>query len=481
MILFNKVFRNRLFSYNSLSSLVRQFSQYATASVSPSIAKVPEARISQLENGMRVASENWGTPTCTVGVWVDAGSRFETDYTNGAAHFLEHMAFKGTRSRSQQDIELDVENRGAHLNAYTSREMTVYYAKCFSRDLPWAVAILADILRNSTFEEAQIERERGVILREMQEVETNLQEVVFDYLHAVAYQSTPLSRTILGPVENVKSLRRQDLQQYVADHYRPQRMVVAAAGAIDHTELNDLCRRHFGSMPAVEASPGAVDQTPVRFSGSSILDPDDQLPFAHVALAVEGPGWSSADTVPLMLASAYIGSWDRAQGGGSGSGGSAAARLAKRARDTYGGGVLSYQSFFTCYTDTSLWGMHAVANKESVGRFLADFQADWRRLARGIEPADLACTRDALLTSLYLQLDGTTPACEELGRHVLCYGRRVPLAELEERIMRVTPESLAEVVGQYVYDRCPALAAVGPTGDLPDYAVIRRGMFSGDK
>lgn len=139
-----------------------------------------------------------------VGIWIDAGSRFETERTNGTAHFLEHMAFKGTKKRSQTDLELEVENMGAHLNAYTSREQTVYYAKAFSKDLPKAVDILSDILQNSTLGEAEIERERGVILREMQEVETNLQEVVFDHLHATAYQGTPLGRTILGPTQNIK-------------------------------------------------------------------------------------------------------------------------------------------------------------------------------------------------------------------------------------------------------------------------------------
>ena len=117
---------------------------------------------------------------------------------------LFSISFKGTKRRTQQDLELEVENMGAHLNAYTSREQTVYYAKSFSKDLPKAVDILSDILQNSTLGEAEIERERGVILREMQEVETNLQEVVFDHLHATAYQGTPLGRTILGPTENIK-------------------------------------------------------------------------------------------------------------------------------------------------------------------------------------------------------------------------------------------------------------------------------------
>ena len=126
--------------------------------------------------------------TATVGVWIDAGSRAETDKTNGTAHFLEHMAFKGTNRRSQRALELEVENLGAHLNAYTSREQTVYYAKSFRKDVPIAVDIISDILQNSKLEGAAIERERDVIVREQQEVDKQLEEVVFDHLHSVAFQ-----------------------------------------------------------------------------------------------------------------------------------------------------------------------------------------------------------------------------------------------------------------------------------------------------
>jgi len=168
------------------------------------LLNVPPTTVTTLDNGLRVATEDSGSPTATVGLWIDAGSRYENEKNNGVAHFLEHMAFKGTDKRSQTDLELEIENLGAHLNAYTSREQTVFYAKCLKGDVPKALEILADIIQNSKLGEGEIERERGVILREMQEVETNLQEVVFDHLHSVAYQGTPLGRTILGPTENIK-------------------------------------------------------------------------------------------------------------------------------------------------------------------------------------------------------------------------------------------------------------------------------------
>merc|ERR1712012_1052006 len=189
-----------------------------------------------------------GAPTATVGLWIDTGSRYENAANNGVAHFLEHMAFKGTSKRTQTGLELEVENMGAHLNAYTSREQTVFYAKCLSGDLDGAVEILSDILTNSTFGQEEIERERGVILREMQEVEMNLQEVVFDHLHAVAYQGTPLGRTILGPAKNIKSISRDDLVHYIQTHYKGPRMVLAGAGGVDHGKLCELAEKHFGEI-----------------------------------------------------------------------------------------------------------------------------------------------------------------------------------------------------------------------------------------
>merc|ERR1719357_1483642 len=240
---------------------------------------------------MRVASEDSGAPTATVGLWIDTGSRYETAANNGVAHFLEHMAFKGTHNRSQLQLELEIENMGAHLNAYTSREQTVYYAKCFEKDLPKAVDILADITQNSLLGDQEIERERGVILREMQEIETNLQEVVFDHLHATAYQGTPLGRTILGPTQNIKSLSRRDLSDFIKTHYQGSRMVLAAAGGVQHEKLVKLANEHLGSLPNVYSEGQPPVPSRCRFTGSEIRVRDDDMPFAHIAIAVEGCGW----------------------------------------------------------------------------------------------------------------------------------------------------------------------------------------------
>uniref|UniRef100_A0A4W6E836 Mitochondrial-processing peptidase subunit beta n=1 Tax=Lates calcarifer TaxID=8187 RepID=A0A4W6E836_LATCA len=408
----------------------------ATQAAQQVALNVPETKVTTLENGLRVASEDAGLTTCTVGLWIDAGSRYENERNNGTAHFLEHMAFKGTRKRSQLDLELEIENMGAHLNAYTSREQTVYYAKAFSKDLPRAVEILADIIQNSTLGEAEIERERGVILREMQEVETNLQEVVFDYLHATAYQSTALGRTILGPTENIKTINRGDLVEYITTHYKGPRIVLAAAGGVSHDELIDLAKYHFGKLPG-RYQGDAPALPPCLFTGSEIR----------------------------------VRNWDRSFGGGV----NLSSKLAQMA--CQGNLCHSFQSFNTCYTDTGLWGLYMVCEPSTINDMMHFTQMEWMSLCTNVTESEVARAKNLLKTNMLLHLDGSTPICEDIGRQMLCYSRRIPLHELEARIDAIDAKTIKDVCTKYIYNKAPAIAAVGPIEQLPDYNQIRSGMF----
>jgi mitochondrial-processing peptidase subunit beta len=247
----------------------RYFSTAAAAVEYPDyVLRAPSTDITTLDSGMRVASETvQGSETATVGVWIDAGSRYETAENNGAAHFLEHLAFKGTAKRTQQQLEMEIENMGGHLNAYTSREQTVYFAKVFKSDVGKAVEILSDILLNSKMEESAIEREKDVILREMTEVNKHQEELVLDHLHATAFQGTGLGRTILGTEENIVNMHQRHLKDYVATHYTAPRMVIAGAGAVNHDELCGLAAQYFGSVPATSSLPAAAME-PALFTGS---------------------------------------------------------------------------------------------------------------------------------------------------------------------------------------------------------------------
>ncbi|CAK8683087.1 mitochondrial-processing peptidase subunit beta-like [Clavelina lepadiformis] len=449
------------------NAIVQRFQSTKPATVS---VNTPETRVTTLPNGFRVASEDSGLSTCTVGLWIDAGSRYETSANNGTAHFLEHMAFKGTSSRSQLDLELEVENMGAHLNAYTSREQTVYYAKSFSKDLPRAVDILADIIQNSTLGEAEIERERGVILREMEEIEQNQQEVVFDYLHATAYQGTPLGLTILGPSENIKEINREDLLKYIKQHYVPSRMVLAAAGGVDHDKLVGLAKQFFGSSTNTASNSG-ITIHPSRYTGSDIRHRNDDMPYVHVAMAVEGVGWQHPDTIPLMIANQIIGTWDRSSVNGAHFPNPLVRRMAKE------GLCVNFQSFNTLYTDTGLWGIYYVSDNDNVHDCTVRIQDEWMRLCTDLTEFEVSRAKNTLLTNMALMLDGTTPICEDIGRQMLCYGRRIPWPEMAQRILSINATEVRKAMNKYVWDCCPAVASIGPTEALPDYANIRAKMY----
>merc|ERR1712127_165189 len=409
------------------------------------LLNVPPTDISVLDNGMRVATENSGASTATVGLWIDTGSRYENANNNGVAHFFENM--------------------GAHLNAYTSREQTVFYAKCLTSDLGNAVEILADILNNSKFGEQEIERERGVILREMQEGEMNLQEVVFDHLHAVAYQGT-----ILGPAKNIKSISRDDLTHYIQTHYKGPRMVLAGAGGVDHSKLCELAEKNFGKIGTSAPNESPIDMN-CRYTGSDVRVRDDTMPLAHVAIAVEGCGWTNPDNIPLMVANTLIGNWDRAMGGGANNSSPLASYCAES------GFAHSFQSFNTCYKDTGLWGIYFVTDAYNQENMVFNIQQEWMRLATSITDFEVNRAKNLLKTNMLLQLDGTTPVCEGIGRQMLCYGRRMPQHELEARIDAVDAALIKDTCYKYIYDRCPAIAAVGPIENLPDYNRVRAGMY----
>jgi len=336
------------------------------------------------------------------------------------------------------------------------------------------VEIIADITQNSKLGEQEIERERGVILREMEEVEGNLQEVVFDHLHSVAYQGTPLGLTILGPTANIKSIQRQDLVDYISTHYQGPRIVLAGAGGVNHDELVKFAEQHFGKLSSGGVNEHIVSLSPCRYTGSEVRVRDDDMPFAHVAIAIEGAGWANPDNIPLMVANTMIGSWDRSHGGGA----NASSRLAARCAADSTKSMHSFQSFNTCYKDTGLWGVYFVANG---GEHLDDvtimLQEEWMRICTGASEGDVTRAKNLLKTNLLLQLDGTTPICEDIGRQMLCYGRRVPLHELEARIDAVSAQTVRDVACTYIYDRCPAVAAVGPVEALSDYNRMRSMMY----
>ncbi|KAH9165519.1 Metalloenzyme, LuxS/M16 peptidase-like protein [Lactarius sanguifluus] len=419
-------------------------------SLATAVSQSPFTEITTLSNGLTVATEaHPHAQTATVGVWIDAGSRAETDANNGTAHFLEHMAFKGTGRRSQHALELEVENLGAHLNAYTSREQTVYYAKSFRKDVPQAVDIISDILQNSKLDSGAIERERDVIVREQQEVDKQYEEVVFDHLHAVAYQGQALGRTILGPKKNILSIKRDDLASYIKTNYTADRMVLVGAGGVDHGELVKAAEKSFGTLP-VSANPiplGRNSHPKPDFVGSEVRIRDDDIPTAHIAVAVEGVSWSSPDYYPMLVMQSIFGNWDRC------------ARL----------GVVPLLAALGHDREAQPRQL----NLNNLDDLLHFTLREWTRMSIAPSVGEVERAKSQLKASLLLGLDGTTAIAEDIGRQLVTSGQRVTPRQIENAIDAVTPEEIKRVAQKYLWDKDIALTALGSIEGLLDYNRIR--------
>ena len=256
-----------------------------------------------LPNGFRIVTEHMeGLASSAIGVWVNAGARHETPQQNGIAHFLEHMAFKGTATRSSLQIAEAIEDVGGYINAYTSREVTAYYARVLENDVALGLDVIADILRNPVLDPSEVEVERGVILQEIGQALDTPDDVIFDWLQEQAYPDQPIGRTILGPSERVSAFSRDDLQRFIADHYGPEQMILSAAGAVDHDKIVKLAESLFGDMPSKKLY--QIDSA--RFGGGEFRQVK-QLEQAHFALGFESPGYRSDDIYIAQIYASALG------------------------------------------------------------------------------------------------------------------------------------------------------------------------------
>jgi len=315
-------------------------------------------------------------------------------------------------------------------------------------------------------------------LREMEEVNKDTGEVIFDHLHAAAFQGHSLGRTILGPEKNIRSITREHLVDYIKTHYHAPRMVLAAAGAIKHDEIAKLSEKAFAGLPS--RTDENIDffrkKEKPFFTGSQITVRDDLMEHAHIALAVEGVGWSHTDYYTFMVLQTIIGSWDKTIGGGK--------NLSSRMSELIATHNLadSFTCFNTCYSDTGLFGFYTVITPEggevehcepNVQQLMREALNEWNRIGRFVSSDEVERAKTKLKASVLMQMDGTTAICEDIGRQVLTHGRRLSAAEVFMRIDTITPDDVMRVVREHCEDVCPTVACVGQTLNMPDYNFTR--------
>lgn len=410
-------------------------------------------RVTRLPSGLLVASETMPrVETVSIGAYVHAGTRNETAPENGASHFLEHMAFKGTARRDAASIAREIENVGGHINAYTAREQTAYYCKVLKEDTALAADIIGDILCHSTLIPEELERERGVILQEIGQANDTPDDIVFDHFQHACYPDQAMGRPTLGTEEIIAKMPRDVLSNYMARHYGPSRMVVAAAGAVEHEQLLSLVNQHFADLPTVTPH---EPETAV-YAGSEFREERD-LDQVHIVLGFPSATYSDPDHYPVQLLSTLLG-------------GGMSSRLFQEIREKRGL-VYSIYSFASPYHDTGVFALYAGTGEEQVAELVPVAVEELRRVQLDVTQDELNRAKAQLRASLLMSMESTGSRCEQISRQLQVYGRVIPVEETKARIAAVTVEDIQRAAARLFRGR-PTLAALGPIAKVPTLGEI---------
>ena len=405
-------------------------------------------RVTSLDNGLRVVSEEMPrVETVSVGAWVQVGARYEPAEISGISHLLEHMAFKGTRRRSARQIAEEIEAVGGYINAWTSREATAYYAKVLKEDLPLAIDLIADITQEPAFDEAELAREREVILQEIGQAQDTPDDLVFEHFQEAAFPDQPLGRSVLGAREVVASMSRDALIDYLRGNYQAGRIVLAAAGAVDHERLVELARAAFGDLPAGQPAPPA---TGVYVGGDHREDRD--LEQVHLVLGLPGVSLTDDAFYPMAVYSTVLG-------------GGMSSRLFQEVREKRGL-VYSVYSFTSAYSDTGLFGIYAGTGSEFLDELLPVVFGELRGMAEDVSAEELARAKAQIKSGIVMSLESTSARIEQLAHQMLTFGRVLDVAEVVSKVEAVTAADVQHV-GARLLDGALTSAAVGPLGKLP--------------
>jgi predicted Zn-dependent peptidase len=404
-------------------------------------------RITRLANGLRVATDRMDTvETISVGVYVGVGTRHEPQQANGVAHLLEHMAFKGTTTRSARRIAEEIEAVGGQMNAHTGREQTAYHVKVLKGDLPLAVDLLADILQRSVYDPGELDRERTVILQELGQALDTPDDIVFDKFQETAYPGQALGRPVLGVAEVIESIPRSELIDYQNHRYGVANMVLAAAGNVDHDALVRMAGATFTDL-----SPTGDDRfAAARYVGGDFRD-GRELEQLHFVLGFPGVAFADPDYYTAAVLSTLLG-------------GGMSSRLFQEIRENRG---LCYtiSAFSSSFLDGGIFGIYTgTGEKESV-ELVPVLIDELHKATRPAPAEEVARSRAQMKAGLLMSLESTGARMDALGSQLLIFGRTIPTDEIAAKIDAVTAADVAKLASR-IFSGNPTVAAMGPLGGL---------------
>lgn len=400
-----------------------------------------------LDNRLRIVAEHLPTlKSVTIGIWVNVGSRDEQPGEEGLSHFLEHMFFKGTRSRSATQISREIDALGGEMNAFTTRETTTFYVKVLDQQLETALELLSDLFYRSRFESREVEKEKQVVLEEIRMVQDDPEDLVQELHMKHILGSHPLGRPILGQALRIQALDRDDLLAYVRSHYDPERTVVAVAGNFVWASLEKLLARYFSSSHKGMAV--GRNRRPPEVRGG-VLVKRKTLEQVHLCLGLQGLAAGHKDRYAAHALNGVLG-------------GSVSSRLFQEVREKRGL-VYSIYSFLSAYSDGGMITIYAGTRPKEVQRVVEVVRRELKKLRmHGIDAKDLARVKNQMKGSLMLSLESSHSRMSKLAKDELSQGCHISLEQITAEIDRVTVDQVFHVAQNLLNQHCLSITALGP-------------------
>ncbi|OPB29218.1 pitrilysin family protein [Bartonella sp. WD12.1] len=417
--------------------------------------------ISRLSNGLTIATHTMQhIDSVALGIWVKVGSRNETFTQHGIAHLLEHMAFKGTENRTAFKIAADIEDVGGEINAHTSIETTAYFARVLKDDIPLAIDILSDIMICSKFDEDELEREKQVIIQEIGATYDVPDDIVFDHFTETAFRHQSLGRSILGTPKTVQSFTSADLHSFMNKHYSADRMIVVAAGAVNHENF----LREVESRLSTFRSHSTTSFTNLaNYIGGDFREYRD-LMDTQVVLGFEGRPYHARDFYTAQILSIILG-------------GGMSSRLFQEVREKRGL-CYSIYSFHWGFSDTGLFGIHAATGQEGLETLLPVILDELSKASKNIHESELQRARAQYRANFTISQENPSSQAHLIARQMLLYDRPIPMSEMIERLKLITPKRLTELATHLFTNSKPTLAAIGPVGRLINFDDLTSTLLS---
>ncbi|MCR9138880.1 MAG: insulinase family protein [Alphaproteobacteria bacterium] len=410
----------------------------------------------RLDSGLSVVTESMAhLESVALGVWIKSGSRDEQSGEHGIAHLLEHMAFKGTHRRTARQIAEEIENVGGEVNAATSVETTSYYARILRDDVPLAVDMLADILTNSVLDETELTREKHVILQEIGAAMDTPDDVVFDKFSATAFRDQTIGRPILGTPDTVQSFTPEQIRHYLQRNYTADKMIIVAAGAIEHDALVRLVEERFKDVPAT--SDDAAAPTAASYTGGDYREKRD-LMDVQLLIGFEGRAYHARDFYASQILANVLG-------------GGMSSRLFQEVRE-HRGLCYSVYAMHWGFSDTGIFGVHAATGQEDIPELVPVILEELRKVADYVDPSEIERARAQFRAGLLMAHESPAARASQIARQMLLYGRPIPNEELMDRLANITPQRLTDLSGRLFFNTPVTLSAVGPLDKLLPIADI---------